>query len=95
MDIYILFLFIYQVSHKLFWKRYFFRVHLIELQEARRQALKKRAEQIRIESDEGINWDDVGDLAPTTTAAAAAKVSSGAAEAGQKHISIDEILPHS
>ena len=34
-----------RAPHKLFWKRYFFKVHLIELQEARRQVLKKRAEQ--------------------------------------------------
>lgn len=36
-----------QVSHKVFWTRYFFKVHLIELQEAKRQALRKRAEMAR------------------------------------------------
>lgn len=39
-------------SHKQFWTRYFFKVHLIELQEAKRQAMKKKAEQ-RLESDAG------------------------------------------
>ena len=42
-----------QVSHKLFWKRYFFKVHLIELQEARRNVLKKRAEEATKEADSG------------------------------------------
>lgn len=42
-----------QVSHKTFWRRYFFKVHLIELQEARRQVLKKRAEQSTKEADSG------------------------------------------
>ena len=41
-----------RASHKLFWKRYFFKVHLIELQEARRQMLKKRAEQATKEAAE-------------------------------------------
>jgi hypothetical protein len=42
------------VSHKTFWWRYFFKVHLIELQEARRQVLKKRAEQAtKAEADAG------------------------------------------
>ena len=42
-----------QVSHKLFWKRYFFKVHLIELQEARRNVLKKRAEEATKEAESG------------------------------------------
>jgi len=52
-----------KVPHKEFWKRYFFKVHLLELQEQKRQALKKRAEQTRYDSDSDINWDDVEDLA--------------------------------
>ena len=51
----------FQVSHKVFWTRYFFKVHLIELQEAKRQALKKRAEQ-RVEADSDMTWGDVDDL---------------------------------
>jgi len=31
-----------KVTHRQFWTRYFFRVHLIELQESKRQALRKR-----------------------------------------------------
>ena len=49
------------MSHKVFWTRYFFKVHLIELQEAKRQALKKRAEQ-RVEADSDMTWGDVDDL---------------------------------
>ena len=30
--------------------------------ETKRQALKKRAEQTRLDSDSEINWDDVGDI---------------------------------
>ena len=77
-----LYLCVCQVSHKLFWNRYFFRVHLIELQEARRQALKKRAEQIRIESDSDINWDDIGDLAPTSPSTTDSGANGGATGEG-------------
>ncbi len=43
-----------QVSHKAFWTRYFFKVHLIEIQEAKRQALKKKMEQsTKMESESG------------------------------------------
>lgn len=51
-----------KVTHKLFWTRYFFKVHLIELQENRRQVLKKRAAEVASQNEE-INWDDVADLA--------------------------------
>ena len=54
----------FQVTHKNFWTRYFFKVHLIELQENRRQVLKKRAAEVSAsKNDEEINWDDVADLA--------------------------------
>jgi len=46
------------VHHKLFWARYFFKVHLIEKQEQKRQALKKRAELTKVDSDSDINWDE-------------------------------------
>jgi hypothetical protein len=46
------------VSHKLFWARYFYRVHLIEKQEVKRQVLKKRAEQAKVDTEQEINWDD-------------------------------------
>jgi len=52
-----------KVNHNLFWKRYFFKVHLIELQESKRQMLKKRAAEVSSANDEEINWDDVADLA--------------------------------
>ena len=35
-----------------------FQVHLIEKQEAKRQVLKKRAEQTKVDSDSEINWDE-------------------------------------
>lgn len=47
-----------KVQHKLFWARYFYKVHLIEKQEAKRQVLKKRAEQTKVDSDTEINWDE-------------------------------------
>merc|ERR1711976_160266 len=50
-------------NHNLFWTRYFFKVHLIELQESKRQMLKKRAAEVSSANDEEINWDDVADLA--------------------------------
>ena len=62
--------FFLQVTHKLFWTRYFFKVHLIELQENRRQILKKRAAEVASKNEnEENNWDDVADLAdnPTTS----------------------------
>jgi len=46
-------------QHKLFWGRYFYKVHLIEEQEMRRQVLKKRAEQAaKVDSDADIKWDE-------------------------------------
>jgi len=50
-----------QVSHKHFWARYFYKVHLIEKQEMKRQVLKKRAEKTKEEDTEEINWDDDDD----------------------------------
>ena len=38
---------------------FYLQVHLIEKQEAKRQVLKKRAEQTKVESDtECLNWDE-------------------------------------
>merc|ERR1711953_724833 len=53
-----------KVNHNLFWNRYFFKVHLIELQENKRQQLKARAEASVNANDEEINWDDVAEIAP-------------------------------
>jgi len=50
------------VQHKLFWARYFFKVHLIDKQEVKRQVLKKRAEQTKVDSDSDINWDEDEEL---------------------------------
>ena len=36
-------------------------VHLLEKQEAKRQVLKKRAEQTKVDSDSEINWDEDDD----------------------------------
>jgi len=49
------------VSHKLFWARYFYKVHLLEVDEAKRQVLRKRAERTAVEEDTNINWDDEED----------------------------------
>ena len=43
---------------------------MIELQEAKRQALKKRVEQARLDSDSEINWEDVADLTSAGTGSA-------------------------
>ena len=65
---FIKFTYSFQVTHKLFWTRYFFKVHLIELQENRRQVLKKRAAEVASKNEE-MNWDDVADLSePIPTA---------------------------
>jgi len=53
------------VPHKLFWARYFFKVHLIDQQEVKRQALRRRAEEAKVESDSEINWDEDEDLGDT------------------------------
>merc|ERR1719400_1921586 len=53
------------VPHKLFWARYFFKVHLIDQQEVKRQALKCRAEEAKVDSDSEINWDEDEDLGDT------------------------------
>jgi len=51
-----------KVQHRLFWSRYFYKVHLIEKQEAKRQVLKKRAEQTKIDSDsDNLGWDEDDD----------------------------------
>jgi len=50
------------VPHKLFWARYFFKVHLVDKQEVKRQALKQRVEAAKVESDSEINWDDEEEL---------------------------------
>ncbi|KAH3831623.1 BSD domain-containing protein 1-A-like isoform X2 [Dreissena polymorpha] len=46
-----------EVSHQDFWWRYFYRVHQLKLDEARKQALMKRAEQAQVKED-SINWDE-------------------------------------
>ena len=52
----------------MFWTRYFFKVHLIELQENRRKILKKRAAEVASKNEnEENNWDDVADLADNPT----------------------------
>ncbi|CAL1531096.1 unnamed protein product [Lymnaea stagnalis] len=43
------------VSHAEFWQRYFYRVHQLQCDEARKQALMKRAEQTKGDS---FSWDD-------------------------------------
>lgn len=57
-----------KVSHKVFWTRYFYKVHLIEVQERKRQLLKARAElqSHTVSSDKSdllSAWDDEDDKA--------------------------------
>lgn len=55
-----------QTSHSDFWSRYYYRVHLIEEEEARRTQLLRRAHELCAESNEttGKNtetdWDELG-----------------------------------
>ncbi|XP_059140222.1 BSD domain-containing protein 1-like isoform X3 [Physella acuta] len=44
-----------EVSHAEFWQRYFYKVHQLQCDEARKQALMKRAEQSKGDS---FSWDD-------------------------------------
>merc|ERR1712200_321496 len=50
-----------KVNHNLFWTRYFFKVHLIELQESKRQMLKKRAAEVSSANAAKDIPDDVQD----------------------------------
>ncbi|CAG5119843.1 unnamed protein product, partial [Candidula unifasciata] len=47
-----------EVSHAEFWQRYFYRVHKLDCDEARKQALMKRADEARGDS---FTWDDDDD----------------------------------
>ncbi|XP_064624832.1 BSD domain-containing protein 1-like [Lineus longissimus] len=44
-----------EVSHTLFWQRYFYKLHLLEKDEERRRELKKRAEEAKSET---VGWED-------------------------------------
>ncbi|KAK7485326.1 hypothetical protein BaRGS_00023425, partial [Batillaria attramentaria] len=45
-----------QVSHVDFWRRYFYKLHQIKLDQARKEALMKRAEKSK--SDDSLAWED-------------------------------------
>lgn len=47
----------FQVSHVVFWHRYFYKVHQLEAAEEMRQMLKQRAEKPNTDSDD-IVWDE-------------------------------------
>ncbi|KAL4236360.1 BSD domain-containing protein 1 [Mactra antiquata] len=46
-----------EVSHQDFWRRYFYKVHQLDVDEARKQALMKRAERANTRED-SIGWDE-------------------------------------
>ncbi|XP_056017999.1 BSD domain-containing protein 1-like isoform X2 [Ostrea edulis] len=46
-----------EISHADFWKRYFYKVHQLQQDEARKSALMKRAEQAQKKED-SISWED-------------------------------------
>ena len=46
-----------QVSHQDFWRRYFYKLHQLEVDEARKQALMKRAERANVKED-SVGWDE-------------------------------------
>ncbi|XP_063410834.1 BSD domain-containing protein 1-like isoform X2 [Mytilus trossulus] len=49
-----------EISHANFWRRYFYKVHQLQVDEARKLALMKRAEQSEKKED-SINWDEEDD----------------------------------
>ncbi|CAC5360600.1 BSD domain-containing protein 1-A,BSD domain-containing protein 1 [Mytilus coruscus] len=49
-----------EISHANFWRRYFYKVHQLQIDEARKLALMKRAEQSEKKED-SINWDEEED----------------------------------
>ncbi|XP_052097559.1 BSD domain-containing protein 1-like [Mytilus californianus] len=49
-----------EISHANFWRRYFYKVHQLQIDEARKLALMKRAEQSEKKED-SINWDEEDD----------------------------------
>lgn len=50
-----------EISHADFWKRYFYKVHQLQQDEARKSALMKRAEQAQKKED-SISWEGEDDL---------------------------------
>lgn len=51
------------VSHGEFWSRYFYKVHLLDQDEARRNALKERAEMTSSQHlEEDLGWGDEGNF---------------------------------
>ncbi|KAK3089167.1 hypothetical protein FSP39_001409, partial [Pinctada imbricata] len=46
-----------EISHGDFWKRYFYKVHQLQVDEARKLALMKRAERVETKED-SIGWED-------------------------------------
>lgn len=46
-----------EVSHADFWHRYFYKIHQIKLDQARKEALMKRAESSS--GDDGLNWEGI------------------------------------
>lgn len=50
-----------EISHADFWKRYFYKVHQLQQDEARKLALMKRAEQAQKKED-SISWEGIGIL---------------------------------
>ncbi|XP_076440881.1 uncharacterized protein LOC143280173 [Babylonia areolata] len=45
-----------QVSHVDFWRRYFYKLHQLDVEQARKEALMKRADSVGAE--DSISWDD-------------------------------------
>ncbi|XP_007442469.2 BSD domain-containing protein 1 isoform X2 [Python bivittatus] len=54
------------VSHSEFWQRYFYKVHQLEQEEVRREALKQRAEQSAHSEEPGWEEEEEGKVWPFT-----------------------------
>jgi hypothetical protein len=48
------------VSNNDFWRRYYFRCHILEEEEARRVEVMKRAENVHGDDEKEIGWEDEG-----------------------------------
>jgi len=46
------------MSHHVFWQRYFYRVRLLDIDEARKAELKQRADKLQSEKEQQLAWPD-------------------------------------
>ena len=56
----------FQVSHVVFWHRYFYKIHQLEVAEEKRKILKQRVEKTNTDPDlvwdEGESWNKIDNV---------------------------------